>query len=87
MLPYGEDEDVGRYSRKQEGDAKGDFRTRKSQRESMEQTGSGRSKRSVGVSRKHTVETLVVADAKMYQYHGQDTENYVLTLMSIVSIV
>ncbi|XP_012936105.1 A disintegrin and metalloproteinase with thrombospondin motifs 9 [Aplysia californica] len=49
--------------------------------------GQRRRKRSVGVSRKHTVETLVVADAKMYQYHGEDTEQYVLTLMSIVRSV
>ena len=46
---------------------------------------SSRRKRSVGVSRKHTVETLVVADSKMYRYHGDDVEHYVLTLMSIVS--
>ncbi|KAH9492133.1 Mitochondrial Rho GTPase 1, partial [Bulinus truncatus] len=46
-----------------------------------------RQKRSVGVSLKHTVETLVVADAKMYEYHGEDVENYVLTLMSIVKTI
>ncbi|RUS77633.1 hypothetical protein EGW08_014608, partial [Elysia chlorotica] len=45
---------------------------------------SRRRKRSVGVSRKHTVETLVVADSKMYRYHGNDVEHYVLTLMSVV---
>ncbi|BFZ08740.1 hypothetical protein BsWGS_11778 [Bradybaena similaris] len=47
-------------------------------------TEGGRRKRSVGVSRKHTVETLVVADSKMYQFHGGDVQQYVLTLMSVV---
>ncbi|XP_059166444.1 A disintegrin and metalloproteinase with thrombospondin motifs 9-like [Physella acuta] len=44
----------------------------------------GRRKRSVGISEKHTVETLVVADSKMYQHHGEDLKHYVLTLMSVV---
>lgn len=44
-----------------------------------------RHKRSPGVSREHTVETLVVADSAMFQYHGSDLQQYVLTLMSIVS--
>ena len=46
-----------------------------------------RQKRSPGVSRKHRVETLVVADSYMFDYHGSDIQHYVLTLMSIVSIV
>lgn len=41
----------------------------------------------MGVSRKHTVETLVVADSKMYEFHGEDIQQYVLTLMSVVSTI
>lgn len=53
---------------------------------STEQSGKHtRYKRSPGVSRKHRVETLVVADSAMYEYHGADLQQYVLTLMSIVS--
>ncbi|PVD24393.1 hypothetical protein C0Q70_14875 [Pomacea canaliculata] len=46
-----------------------------------------RHKRSPGVSREHTVETLVVADSAMFQYHGSDLQQYVLTLMSIVGSI
>ncbi|XP_070193825.1 A disintegrin and metalloproteinase with thrombospondin motifs 9-like [Littorina saxatilis] len=42
-----------------------------------------RQKRSSGVSRKHRVETLVVADNHMFEYHRSDLQHYVLTLMSI----
>lgn len=39
------------------------------------------------VSREKWVETLVVADAKMVEYHGQpQVESYVLTIMNMVSL-
>ena len=43
-----------------------------------------RSKRSISLER--NVETLVVVDSKMMQYYdNEDVENYVLTIMNIVS--
>ena len=50
-----------------------------------------RRKRSIGVRRPtmswdYYVELLVVADAKMYQYHGDNLDNYVLTLFSTVIV-
>lgn len=33
----------------------------------------------------YTMEILVAVDRKMQEYHGEETRNYVLTLMSIVS--
>lgn len=33
----------------------------------------------------YTMEILVAVDKKMQEYHGDETRNYVLTLMSIVS--
>ena len=32
----------------------------------------------------YTMEILVAVDKKMQEYHGDETRNYVLTLMSIV---
>ncbi|CAG5136175.1 unnamed protein product, partial [Candidula unifasciata] len=58
-------------------------RARGSDRDMGRGQGDRRRRRSVGVSRKHTVETLVVADAKMYKFHGEDVQQYVLTLMSV----
>ena len=46
---------------------------------SMESTGSH-------VSKKY-VEVMVVSDSTMFDYHGNDLENYLTTLMNIVSIV
>ncbi|XP_078001337.1 A disintegrin and metalloproteinase with thrombospondin motifs 9-like [Glandiceps talaboti] len=44
-----------------------------------------RSKRSTSHIR--NVETMVVVDTKMYQYHGQNLEHYVLTLMALVNSI
>lgn len=39
------------------------------------------------MSREKWVETLVVADPKMVEYHGQpNVENYVLTIMNMVRL-
>lgn len=46
---------------------------------------SRRRKRSL--SAEHVVELMVVADKKMADYHGEQLHNYVLTLMSIVSVL
>ena len=43
-----------------------------------------RSKRSV--SREHTVELMIVADSKMSEYHGDGLEQYVLSLIAVVSV-
>uniref|UniRef100_A0AAY4CEZ3 A disintegrin and metalloproteinase with thrombospondin motifs 7 n=1 Tax=Denticeps clupeoides TaxID=299321 RepID=A0AAY4CEZ3_9TELE len=37
------------------------------------------------ISREKWVETLVVADSKMVEYHGKGVENYVLSVMNIVA--
>lgn len=40
------------------------------------------------ISKEKWVETLVVADAKMVEYHGQpQVENYVLTIMNMVRLL
>lgn len=40
------------------------------------------------VSKERWVETLVVADSKMVEYHGSDhVESYILTIMSMVSTI
>jgi hypothetical protein len=40
------------------------------------------------VSKEKWVETLVVADAKMVEYHGQpQVESYVLTIMNMVRLL
>lgn len=40
------------------------------------------------ISKEKWVETLVVADAKMIEYHGQpQVENYVLTIMNMVRLL
>lgn len=46
-----------------------------------------RSKRSThnNHNNEYTMEILVAVDKKMQEYHGDETRNYVLTLMSIVS--
>ena len=44
-----------------------------------------RRRRAQGEVEEHWVETMVVADASMWRVHGNDTQQYVLTLMSIVS--
>jgi hypothetical protein len=44
-----------------------------------------RSKRSY--SQEYFVEIMVVADKKMAEYHGDGLYHYILTLMSIVSIL
>lgn len=43
-----------------------------------------RKKRSL--TSEYVVELMVVADKKMADYHGKELHNYILTLMSIVSI-
>lgn len=43
-----------------------------------------RKKRSL--TSEYVVELMVVADKKMAEYHGKELHNYVLTLMSIVSV-
>ena len=45
---------------------------------------STRNKRSV--SRDHTVELMIVADSKMAEYHGDGLEQYILSLVAVVSI-
>lgn len=37
------------------------------------------------ISRDRYVEVLVVADKKMAEYHGNNLEHYLLTLMAVVS--
>ncbi len=39
------------------------------------------------VSQERFVEILVVADGKMVSYHGDNLVHYILTLMSVVSIL
>lgn len=57
---------------------------------SASNTAKSREKRSIpdiGIyTRDHYVELLVVADAHMQRYHGENLEQYVLTLISIVSL-
>ncbi|KAJ8249248.1 hypothetical protein GJAV_G00232760 [Gymnothorax javanicus] len=56
------------------------------QRERWEGRRSGRRVRRRSVSREKWVETLVVADSKMVEYHGSEgVESYVLAVMNIVS--
>ena len=66
-----------------------DSRAHSQQSEQSGQSGARRRRRrsrsTRGYSLRHDVETLVVADDSMFQYHGNDTQQYVLTLMSIVS--
>ena len=46
-----------------------------------------RRRRQRSISREKWVETLVVADPKMVEYHGRSgVESYVLAVMNIVSI-
>lgn len=48
-----------------------------------EDQGQSRSQRSV--SRERWVETMVVADSKLIQYHGSDNvESYIFTIMNMV---
>lgn len=55
------------------------------QRERWEKRHQRRKQRSI--SREKWVETLVVADPKMVEYHGKNgVESYVLAIMNIVSI-
>lgn len=51
------------------------------------ETGKIRKKRSThnNHNNEYTMEILVAVDKKMQEYHGDETRNYVLTLMSIVS--
>ncbi|XP_050542210.1 A disintegrin and metalloproteinase with thrombospondin motifs 20-like isoform X1 [Daktulosphaira vitifoliae] len=42
-------------------------------------------RRKRSLSSEHIVELMVVADKKMSEYHGHELNNYILTLMSIVS--
>ncbi|KAM9694241.1 A disintegrin and metalloproteinase with thrombospondin motifs 12 [Trichechus inunguis] len=37
------------------------------------------------ISKERWVETLVVADTKMIEYHGSDVESYILTIMNMVT--
>ena len=39
------------------------------------------------VSMKNYVEVMVAADYQMSKYHGENLQHYILTLMSIVSIL
>lgn len=36
-------------------------------------------------AKEYTIEVLVAVDKKMQEYHGENLNNYVLTLMSVVS--
>lgn len=45
-----------------------------------------RKKRSAA-SQEYNIEIMVVADRKMAEYHGAEFKSYVLTLMSIVSVL
>lgn len=47
-------------------------------------TPKSRKKRSL--SSENVVELMIVADKKMADYHGEELHNYILTLMSIVSV-
>jgi predicted PurR-regulated permease PerM len=38
-------------------------------------------------NKEYTIEVLVAVDKKMQEYHGKNLKNYVLTLMSVVSII
>jgi hypothetical protein len=38
-----------------------------------------------GETKEFTIEVLVAVDKKMQEYHGSNLQNYVLTLMSVVS--
>jgi len=51
---------------------------------SLPNTQKFRKKRSL--TSEYVVELMVVADKKMADYHGKELHNYVLTLMSIVSL-
>lgn len=37
-------------------------------------------------TKEYTIEVLVAVDKKMQEYHGENLKNYVLTLMSVVSV-
>lgn len=37
-------------------------------------------------TKEYTIEVLVAVDKKMQEYHGDDLTNYILTLMSVVSV-
>ncbi|XP_036391450.1 A disintegrin and metalloproteinase with thrombospondin motifs 7 [Megalops cyprinoides] len=54
-------------------------------RERWEQKQQRRRIRQRSISREKWVETLVVADPKMVEYHGKGVESYVLAVMNIVS--
>lgn len=59
---------------------------RKRERWELRQQRKRRRIRQRSVSKERWVETLVVADAKMVEYHGvKDVESYVLAVMNIVS--
>lgn len=49
----------------------------------------GRQRRSaIRLTSEHTVETLVVADADMVQYHGAEAaQRFILTVMNMVSLL
>lgn len=52
-----------------------------------EEEGVGRRRGRRSVSQERFVEILVVADGKMVSYHGDNLVHYILTLMSVVSIL
>lgn len=59
---------------------------RKRERWELHQQRKRRRIRQRSVSRERWVETLVVADPKMVEYHGmKDAESYILAVMNIVS--
>lgn len=54
--------------------------------QSGEDQAQSRSQRSV--SRERWVETMVVADSKLIEYHGSDNvESYIFTIMNMVSVL
>lgn len=56
---------------------------REQQRGEAEEEAQSRSQRSV--SRERWVETMVVADSKLIEYHGSDNvESYIFTIMNMV---
>ena len=50
-------------------------------------TGSSHQRHKRSVSREHYVETMVVADSHMLAKYGKGLQHYILTLMSIVSVM
>jgi hypothetical protein len=46
-----------------------------------------KSRKKRSLSSENVVELMIVADKKMADYHGEELHSYILTLMSIVSVL